>query len=256
MRIKREINIFLSAFLFFSRVKFPFKVDYKPENQKYLLTWFPALGYLVGGAGALAFWGAQLYLPQVVAAVLSVIVTVLLTGALHEDGLADVCDGFGGGYTKDRILDIMKDSLVGVYAIIGLLLMLSLKIAVLSTMPVVWAPVAILLSHLLSRWSVLGLTQTLPYARTTGASKSRDISQKLSWKRVLMISVVVLVPLYFLPLEMSASVLVVLLFMLWFRSFINKKIEGYTGDCLGALQQINEGLVLVLVLVLCGLEMI
>lgn len=256
MRIKREINIFFSAFLFFSRVKFPFKVDYKPEHQKYLLTWFPALGYLVGGLGALVFWGAEMIFPQSVAAVLSLITAVLLTGALHEDGLADVCDGFGGGYTKDRILDIMKDSLVGVYAIIGLLLMFGLKVAVLSTMPVACAPVAIVLSHLLSRWSVLGITQTLPYARPTGASKSREISQKLSWKRVLMISVIVLAPLYFLPLLMSAAVLVALGFMLWFRSFIKQKIEGYTGDCLGALQQINEGLVLLFVLALSGLGLL
>jgi len=253
MRIKREINIALSALLFFTRLKFPFKVAYRPEHQGYLLTWFPAIGYVVGGIGAAVFYLAQLVFPQVVAVVLALVAMLLLTGAIHEDGLADVCDGFGGGYTPDRILEIMKDSSLGVYGTLGLILLFALKISLLASMPMAWVPLALLMSHTLSRWSVLGLTQTLPYARPEGPSKSRAISQSLSWKRVLLISLVICLPLCFLPLVMSAVLGLILLSTCLFRLWLKNQIGAYTGDCLGAMQQINELLVQLYILALCAL---
>ena len=96
--------------------------------------YFPLIGWIVGGFSALIFWASSFLFPVSISIIFSMIASILVTGAFHEDGFADVCDGFGGGWTKEKILEIMKDSRVGSYGVIGMILMLGTKFAVLYQM--------------------------------------------------------------------------------------------------------------------------
>src|SRR5690348_459316 len=97
--------------------------------------YFPAIGIAVGAVAAATFYASSMVFPPVVGAILSTIVTVALTGALHEDGLADAMDGLGGGHTRERALEIMKDPRIGAFGALSLMLMVSLKVATLSALP-------------------------------------------------------------------------------------------------------------------------
>ncbi len=241
--VKRELNIILSAFLFFTRVRLPFHVDYKKENQQFILTWFPLIGIFVGTVGGLSYYLSAFIFPQLVCVVLALGAMVLTTGALHEDGWGDVCDAFGGGYSKEQILNIMKDSRVGAYAAIGLIFLFAIKIAALSGISESKIPTLFIAAHALSRWPVLLITKFWQNARQTGASKSRDSSSPLSWARILLALLIALLPLLLFPWIVFAIVPVIVIATLLAGKYFEKHIGGYTGDCLGVAQQINEVLI-------------
>lgn len=238
---KREINIFLSAFVFFTRV--PLKVDYIKENQSFILTWYPVVGIFVGGVGALTYYLGALAFPHLVAIILSLAIMVWLTGALHEDGWGDVFDAFGGGYGKEQILHIMKDSLMGAYAVIGLIFLFAIKIGALQYVVAAKIPLLFIASHALSRWPVLLITKYWENARTTGASKSRDSSGALSWRRILWALATAVAPLLFFPWLAFLIVPLIIVASLLCGRYFFRHIGGYTGDCLGVVQQTNEVLI-------------
>ena len=124
-----SLKLFLLALGFYTRFPVPKNQDYSglPQASVYL----PLIGWLVGGSAGLCFYLADLLLPTTTAVILALIGGTLLTGAFHEDGFADVCDGFGGGYGKQQILDIMKDSRIGTYGALALLMAFTLKFAAL-----------------------------------------------------------------------------------------------------------------------------
>lgn len=247
----RELNILFSSILYFTRLPLPFKVEYRKENQQLALTWFPLIGVIAGGIGALIFWLAHLWLPQSVAVILSLGASVLVTGAFHEDGFADICDAFGGGYTKEQRLNIMKDSRVGAYALIGVVLLLALKIALLTEMNAVWIPAVLIAAHTLSRWSTLIISMKWPYARPSGESKSRDTSHPISWWRFFWAFALGGAPLALFETWWVLGIIpVVTVFSILAGSWFQKRIGGYTGDGLGAVQQVNEVLVMVLLLII------
>ena len=238
--MKNELNILGSAILYFSRIPVMFKVPYSKEAMTKILTWFPLVGLLVGTLGALAWWGLSLVLPQTLAIVLSMIATILLTGAFHEDGFSDVCDGFGGGYGKEKILLIMKDSAVGAYGALGMIMMLLTKFVAMSNVDASSLFVIIIIGHTVSRGAVLFITQFWQYARSED-SKAKVPSQKLPWLRFVAALLIAFLPLclvpvasyWFIPFLAIATVLLM-------GSFFKKHIGGYTGDCLGAAQQVSE----------------
>ncbi len=251
--IKREFNILFSSLLYFTRLSLPFKVEYRKDNQQLALTWFPLIGAIVGGLGALVFWLVNLYMSQSVAVIMSLGASVLVTGAFHEDGFADVCDAFGGGYNKDQRLKIMKDSRVGAYALIGIVLLFSLKIALLVEAKALWIPVIIVSSHVVSRWSTLIISMGWSYARPNGESKSRDTSHPISWGRFVWATFLGIMPLVLFESWMVlVTIPVVTLFSLLAGIWFQNRIGGYTGDCLGAVQQINEVLIMTVLLVIIG----
>ncbi len=241
--LKRELNIILSSFLYFTRVRLPFSVDYKKENQQLILTWFPLIGIFVGGVGALSYYLSVFIFPQLVSIILSLGAMVLTTGALHEDGWGDVCDAFGGGYNKEQILNIMKDSRVGAYAAIGFIFLFAVKIAALDGISGTKIPALFVAAHALSRWPVLLITKFWENARQTGASKSRDSSSALSWMRILFALIIALLPLLLFSWIVFVIVPVVIVATLLAGKYFEKHIGGYTGDCLGVAQQINEVLI-------------
>jgi adenosylcobinamide-GDP ribazoletransferase len=239
--IKKELQILGSSILYFSRLPVPIKIPYNKEHQQKSLTWLPLVGLIVGGTGALVFYSFSFFLPQAISVILAFSAMVLTTGAFHEDGFADVCDAFGGGYSKDQRLTIMKDSRIGAYAAIGLILLFLLKILALAEINSEFLSLVIISSQAMSRWPLLIITKLWKYARQSSDSKSVDTSKQLSIIRILFALVLSSIPLFLFQnwivfLSIPLLVIVSLLFGSWF----NKKIDGYTGDCLGAVQQVNE----------------
>jgi adenosylcobinamide-GDP ribazoletransferase len=239
--IKKELHILGASIVYFSRLPLPFKVPYNRDHQQKVLTWLPVIGLIVGGIGALVFYVFYLFLPSIVSVLLSVSAMILTTGAFHEDGFADVCDAFGGGYTKEQRLSIMKDSRIGAYAAIGLILLFALKISALSGINPETLFLVLIASQTMSRWPLILITKRWKYARETNDSKSVDTSKQLNVFRIVFAFLLSVIPLfffhsYFIWLSVPLLIIVSLLFGIWF----NKKIDGYTGDCLGAVQQVNE----------------
>ncbi len=247
--LKKEWNIICSAFLFFTRVKFPFKVPYVKENISYITAYLPLIGIFVGGLAALFFkLLVILSIPKLVSIILVLVLVLLLTGALHEDGFADVLDGFGGGYTKERILDIMQDSSIGTYGTLGIIFLIIIKVALLFYIPIEWLPIVLVITHSLSRWGLLFITYFWNYVRLTGKSKSREVVKKLSVIRILFASAIAVLPLLLFPNRIIwLLIIIVPLVSILCGKYFYGKIEGYTGDCLGANQQINEIIILLFV---------
>ncbi len=232
-----HLKLFFVALSFYTRLPHPQTLDYKqlPQAAVYL----PLVGWLVGGSCALVFYLAELIWPQTTAVILALITGILLTGALHEDGFADVCDGFGGGMNKQRILEIMKDSHIGVYGVIALLLMLCLKISVLTALPAAAVPLVLLPGHSISRLSPLLLMQSYEYARGQDSKASGAVYQP-DFRELAFATVIALLPLALLPALCALAIIPVLLATLLLGHYFYRHIGGYTGDCLGASQQVAE----------------
>ena len=203
--------------------------------------YFPLIGILVGTVTAFSFFAASQIFPVSLALVLAMAASVLFTGAFHEDGFADFCDGFGGGQTKERILEIMKDSRIGTYGTIGLMLMLGTKYASLVQIDEARIPIILIAGNAFSRVFPVLLIYTADYARLDATSKTKPIGKADSVFSLIFALATGSSLLAFLQWQeiIIAVVLLSLVFLLY-RMYIIKKLEGYTGDVLGALQQISE----------------
>lgn len=246
--LHREIRLFFTALMFFTRIPCPAWVDHSEEYLHHSSRYFPLMGWIVGGLGAMVLFLTGFFLPPLVAIVLSIIATVLLTGAFHEDGFADVCDGFGGGWTKERILEIMQDSRLGTFGTIGLLGILALKVScllyIVETSSTLTACFALVAAHATSRFTAVTFLVTHEYARVDGESKSKPLATRMNSREVVIAFVTGLLPMALLFPQFgwqSALLLIPLLWTKWYLGrFFTRWIGGYTGDCLGATQQVAE----------------
>ena len=241
---RQQINRFFNAVTFYSRLPGPNWVDYSGEQLNRASGYFPLIGYLV------AAWCFGIYalcaqvLPENVSMLISMISGILFTGAFHEDGFADLCDGFGGGYTQADILRIMKDSRLGTYGVTGLLLMLLLKWQALSALPIAWLCISLFVAHSLSRAWAISLIMVLPYVQEDAHSKAKPIAKQWFKQDMLLAWAFALIPLYWLPLPIGAGLL-----CMGFATFVvtrqwyKQRLAGYTGDALGASQQVHEVLI-------------
>ena len=232
-----HLKLFLLAIGFYTRVPCPQTLDYEqlPQATVYL----PLVGWLVGGITALSFYLADMLWSQVTAVILALIVGIFMTGAFHEDGFADVCDGFGGGWGKQRILEIMKDSSIGVYGFLGLLLIFLLKISLLGSMLAYAVPLVLLAGHSISRLPPLLLMRFYDYARNND-SKAAGAVYKPNLQELAIATAIALLPLVLLP-AFCVLVIIPVLGVNWYLGrYFHRHIGGYTGDCLGASQQISE----------------
>lgn len=239
--MKRELNIFLSAVMFLTRLPVSRFVHYDPDHLSKSALYFPLVGLLVGSAGALVFSVAALKCSLSLAVLLSMAATILLTGAFHEDGLADSADGFGGGYSKSRVLEIMKDSRIGAYGAIALWLFLTAKWLLLTELAAnARAQTAMMSAHLLGRYSSLPLIFALPYARLEETS-SKPFAERLSLKRFALASLYVATLGAALLKEQSLIAVGAALLTTWLAGlYFAKRIGGITGDALGAANQLCE----------------
>jgi adenosylcobinamide-GDP ribazoletransferase len=236
-----QLKIFFTALQFYTRLPIPKWVDYSQNYLDRSTRYFPLIGLIVGGAGALVFILTYPVLPKPVSLLLSMTATILLTGAFHEDGFADTCDGLGAGWTKEQILDIMKDSRIGTYGALGIFLMLVLKFQMLLSLNGNFIPTALIVGHSVSRAAVLIFRKTHSYVRDNDAAKAKPTPQDVSPQDFWIGIVVGGLPLAFLPPHLIFSVVVcVLITEFLFSYWVARRIGGYTGDCLGATQQLCE----------------
>jgi len=237
--MKKEWTLFLTALMFFTRIPVPPTLSYSEAYLNQSSRYFPLVGTVVGLVAGSVCWISALVLPPPVAVLLSMVGSILLTGGFHEDGLADACDGFGGGWTKERILEIMKDSRIGAFGAIGLVIGLLLKYACLSTMPLRMLPLVLVAGHSLSRWVAVSFLYSHEYVREEG--KAKPLASQMSWSALLFAGFWGVLPLLFFR-NLWVFLLIFPLFAvkwalgLYFRRWIG----GYTGDCLGAAQQVLE----------------
>ena len=239
--IRRELGYFLGAVGFFTRLPVPGWVGHSAAALSQCARYFPAVGLLVGGIGALVYWLALHLWPQPVAVLLSMAATLYATGAFHEDGLSDTADGLGGGWDKARILAIMKDSRVGSYGVVALVLALLGKFALLSGIDAALVPAALLAGHAVSRFGATLIMATLDYARDDESSKSRPATHRPSLASLLLAAGFALLPLLLLPLAKAlAGIVLAALAATWLAAKFQRWLGGYTGDCLGAVQQVTE----------------
>ncbi|MFT6592592.1 MAG: adenosylcobinamide-GDP ribazoletransferase [Zhongshania sp.] len=240
-KIQREWQVFLLAVGFLTRIPIPADPDFSDEKLNGASRYFPLVGLLVAGVAALVFVAAVAIFNNIVLAVLlSMVASILLTGAFHEDGFADSCDGFGGGWRAEDVLRIMKDSRIGTYGTVALVLVLGLKAATLSAMPSTGVVVSALLwAHIMSRWLATSYLLDLHYVR--GEGKSKPLATTMPLSHWLWSGLPILLLLIFTGLPALFPLIVVLLiFRFAFAAYLRRRIGGYTGDALGAAQQVTE----------------
>ncbi len=237
--MKRQLNLFLHALQFYSRIPTG-KIDYSEENLTQSLRYFPLVGIIVGTVGAIAFMLSMLVFPKSVAVVAAIISMVAVTGALHEDGVSDFFDGFGGGYTKERILEIMKDSHVGAYGVIALIFLFLGKFSLLFSIEIDQLPVVLIAAHASSRFMAVLLVKFSRYARTE-KSKSSHSRNPLSRTTFVTALILGILPLFLISwLIAICAVIIYLIIFSAVKRYVEKKIGGFTGDILGTLQQLCE----------------
>ena len=239
--MRKEIEIFFTALMFYTRIPCPKWVTHDPVYLNKATRYFPLMGWIVGGAAALVFYSAEYIWNIPVALLLSMITSVFITGAFHEDGFADVCDGFGGGWTKEKILDIMKDSRTGAYGVIGISLLLLLKYMSLLSVNTYQLPVLLFAAHSFSRLCPVLMMYTSQYVRENEDAKAKPLAKSITAKEVVPALLFGLAPLIlFWEIKIIAVLVLPLAGLVYLRWYFHKWIGGYTGDCLGTVQQVTE----------------
>ncbi|MCB5190099.1 adenosylcobinamide-GDP ribazoletransferase [Methylobacillus arboreus] len=236
--MSRQWRLFLLALGYFTRLPLPPIEHFEPAELNDAARYFPLVGVLVGLAGALVFCLSLQLLPLSVSIVLSMLATVWLTGVFHEDGLADTMDGLGGGWTREQALAIMKDSRIGSYGAIALLLALMLKFTSLSHIKIEILPFVMVAAHAVSRLAAVLVIARQEYVREEG--KAKPLASKLSLTSLWVAIVLGLAPMLLLPVDQWPALLLVAVVWLWFSRKLSRRLGGYTGDCLGAMQQLTE----------------
>ena len=234
------MRLLLTAVQYFTRIRVPAWVGHAPGQLAGAVRYFPAIGLIVGASGAAVMWLAALVWPAPLPAILSTAVTILMTGAIHEDGLADTSDGLGGGATRERALEIMKDPRIGVFGAIALILMLLLKIATLSLMPLWTALAALVATHAFSRFCAVLVIFTGHYVGSADRSRAAPVVERVRIGDVLIAALFGLPALALCGPHVIVAVVVALALVGLMVRWCARKIGGYTGDTLGATQQVAE----------------
>ncbi|MGC4077698.1 MAG: adenosylcobinamide-GDP ribazoletransferase [Rubrivivax sp.] len=244
-----ELRLFFVALQFMTRVPVPAWVGWRPELMHASSRYYPAVGLVVGGFGAAVLWFAAPLWPAPVAVGLSMAATVWMTGAFHEDGLADTFDALGGAVSREKALTIMKDSRIGSYGACGLVAVLGLKAAALHGLATrdFLATLAILpLAHAWSRAVPVLMLRLLSYAGDLEHAKSKPLAQKASAGTLFVVvawcaAAGAAAVLWRLDLaHTTLAALVVGAVTLWMARWLARRLGGYTGDTLGAAQQFAE----------------
>lgn len=241
--IRNELSYFFAALRFFTRLPVPAWVGHSDAQLNHAARYFPLVGLLVGLIGAVVTALALKVMPASLAIMLGMVATLLVTGAFHEDGFADTCDGFGGGWNKDQVLTIMKDSRIGSYGAVGLFMMLLFKWNALFSLFALdgWLLLpALLAAHAASRAASVTLIYALDYVRDSDG-KSKPLASRMRMGELLFAWACGLAPCFLLPQQMMLQGLALMLLVtLLFATYSKHRIGGYTGDVLGATQQLAE----------------
>jgi adenosylcobinamide-GDP ribazoletransferase len=240
-----QVRLFFIALQFFTRLPIPGWVGFEQSWLNHASRYLPLVGVVVAALGAGVYALAALWFPAPVAVLLATAMTIYLTGAFHEDGFADMCDGFGGGASAERVMEIMKDSRIGAYGAIGIGCLLALKCVTLSLLPPAAAVAALFVAHPLSRLMAVSLIWRQGYARAEG--KAKPLAQKMSSAEFTIAALSAGLPALWLGsaghlpwVAIATGVLLASVATIWLARGFVRRIGGYTGDCLGAVQQVTE----------------
>ena len=242
------LSALLLATTFFTRVPLPRKLGEKLDHNSRLtdaVFAFPLIGFLIGGAIAGVYYASSMVLPGSIAAGLAIGFGVVLTGALHEDGLADCADGFGGASNRERALEIMRDSQIGTYGGVALIMSLGLRWSCLAALNPIAGVMALMVSHTVSRSAITIAMKWSSYARAKGLGglASGEIGDT-GFGFALAIPCLVG---FALAQFTGLFAVLVGLFAGWLvLRYLQYRIGGYTGDGLGAIQQVSEISVLII----------
>jgi len=246
--MREQIRIFWVALMFYTRIPCPKNTPHAPKYLNKATRFFPLIGWIVGGISFLAFWISNWLWGTSMGVVFALAVGVWITGAFHEDGLADTFDGFGGGWSKEKILEIMKDSRIGTFGVLALIFLMLFKGLALQNILARTGNSAetlfiFLTYHSIARLNADNIIFNSQYAREDEQSKAKPIAQSFGKAEVVGVYVFGLLPLGFLSYwNIMALWVAIPLGVLFFfaKRYFEKWIGGYTGDCLGAVEQLSE----------------
>ena len=230
---------FLLAIQFLTRLPVPHQLSTTEEGLGQATAFFPLVGAIVGAGAAGVFVLSQRVLPVSVAVILALAFAAFITNGFHEDGLADTFDGLGGGWTKERALEIMRDSRIGTYGSLALIFLILGKYTFLTALEPrqIWR--WLIVAHTASRWTVLPLCMWLPYVRAEGQGKL--VARQISSLALLTGTMTLLLVLLLVPHRTALVVLAVTAVITLFSGlYFKRRLDGITGDCLGAANQITE----------------
>lgn len=247
--IKHQWRLWCIALGFFTRIPVKEIPNFQQAWLNQASRYYGLVGLLVGAIAALTWYLTSQLWPVAISVILSMIASVLITGGFHEDGLADTWDGFGGGWSLEQKLTIMKDSRLGTYGALALILAVLLKFQLLVNLTqysLDWLNlnlviVALLVGHCLSRVTAVSLIFDQTYVRDIDSSKVKPMTESQSSTEIIVLLLSGLLPLALLPWQLSLLLVAILvvcrqLIVFWY----NKQLGGYTGDLLGQAQQISE----------------
>jgi len=252
------VNRFLAALQFLTIISIPWRREAKVEEVGRSTGYFPVIGLIIGlilaGLNGLnwllgLFLPSDLFLPSAVVNVLLIVAMVVISGALHLDGFVDTCDGIAGHKTVEDRWKVMRDSRVGGFGIVGVVLLLLLKYVSLNSIPGPLMMMTLVLMPVLSRWAMVYAIFTYPYAKPSGLGKA--FKQGTSWPRFTMATIITVVVVAILALRFSLALLF-LMFVIWIitvvmAAYLKSKFSGLTGDNYGAINEVAEVAVLILI---------
>lgn len=228
------LNAFLLALQFLTRA--PVAPAYSPEAMAASPRFYPAVGLLVGALGALVL--ALAPWEPLISALITLGVMIAATGGLHEDGLADTSDGLGGVRPKERAMEIMRDSRIGTYGVLALILSLGIRGAAFAHLPSPWVLIPM---ATVSRGAMVWAMATTPYARSTGAGSAVAGGVDAASLRIAALTMAAsCLPLLWFPWPGALALLGAALGAWTMRAWFKRRLGGWTGDCLGAVQQFSE----------------
>ena len=242
--IKNELKTLTLALHFLTRIPTPFDVDFTPERLRNASRYYPIVGAIIGTVAALAFFISNLALPTLIAVIIATAATALLTGAFHEDGLADTFDGVSGAHDRSRSLEIMHDSRIGTFGALALILVITLKIAALTSLSDTTTIItALIAAHIISRTSIVIVQATSTYARESGIAGTQDQPFPLINTIIATLIALITIAATALIISPAAAILTTagaITAHILIRLYFQPKLKGHTGDTLGATQQITE----------------
>jgi adenosylcobinamide-GDP ribazoletransferase len=248
--LHQQVLLFKLAIVFLTRLPIPIKQDVDDNLLNKATGYFGVVGMLVSLLCSAVLWLSSLVLPLAIAVLVCMVFGLMLTGAFHEDGLADTADGFGGGWSVEQKLTIMKDSRLGTYGASALCMALLIKfesLLLLAQIDVFYALISMVFAHVLSRVLAVSIIPSLDYVQLDNETKTKPVAKSLSRSSIfpLLLSAAIVFLLVVQFVNVSTFQIFIFISVVWlvrfcFIGFIKKQIGGYTGDVLGAAQQIFE----------------
>ncbi len=236
--LRDQARLFCAALAFFTRIPCTRWAGDSAADLNRAARYFPLVGVVVGLIAAAVYWLTARVWPPELAVIAGMAAALLATGAFHEDGFTDAVDGLGGGWTKEQALTIMQDSRIGSFGAVAIVILLLVRFQALLHVATWLLPAVLVAGHAVSRFAAVLVIHTQRYVR--GEGKAKPLATRMSRGELAVAGVFGLAPLALLPAGLLWALLPVVLVWLWFSRLLRRRLGGYTGDCLGAMQQLTE----------------